>query len=134
MKHSQPEICALLNQLFTRFISTHKEKYQCFPKVEYDENWLSLCQQGEVEDNFIQWQPVKCEDALSFSNVEQALDLEIHPELIAYFTRFYSESIPAECSEGYLELLFAWNKDDFDCLQQNMIGHILMKQKLKQYR
>ena len=31
-----------------------------------------------------------------------------------------------------MELLQAWNEDDFDLLQQNITGHVLMKRKLKQ--
>lgn len=132
MSTSHIELINQLKQLFSHFINKHRDKYQCLPKVEFDKSWLSQCQVGDVSDDYIEWQPIECNDALSFTNIEQALDCTINAEFAAYFTSFYSESIPAECSEGYLELLFAWNKDDFDRLQQNMIGHILMKQKLKQ--
>ena len=36
------------------------------------------------------------------------------------------------CEEGNLCLLFPWSEKDFNRLQENIIGHILMKQKLKQ--
>ena len=69
---------------------------------------------------------------MSFNNVEQALELNIHPSISCYYTTIYSETIDAKCDQGNLQLLFAWSRADFDRLQQNLIGHILMKQKLDQ--
>ena len=44
----------------------------------------------------------------------------------------FSDSLDASCAEGDLSLLFAWSAKDFARLQENIIGHILMKQRLKQ--
>lgn len=132
MTSPNAQIFKQLQQLFAQFIEQHQEKYQCLPKVEYDEQWPSDCQQSEINDGLIEWQPVEIAEQLSFDNVETALEISLNPEFVAYFSCFYSEAVPANCSEGYLELLFAWSHNDFERLQQNLIGHILMKQKLKQ--
>lgn len=126
------QIFKQLQQLFAQFIAQHQVKYQCLPKVEYDEQWPSHCQQSEIIEGLIEWQPVMIDEALSFENIEKALEISLNLEFVAYFSCFYSEAVPATCSEGYLELLFAWSESDFERLQQNLIGHVLMKQKLKQ--
>ena len=132
IKSSNPELFVVLKQLTETFILEHQKKYNCLPQIDYQADWLSPCQIGQVVDDYIEWQPQEITDELSFDNIEQALELTLHPDIKTYFSCFYSESIPANCSEGYLELLFAWSKDDFSRLQENIVGHILMKQKLKQ--
>ncbi len=111
------------------------------PTTEFDEQWLSPCTNEKFSDDLCRWQPVAIEtliakelimQPLSFSNVEQALSLELHPDIKTYFTTVFSESIDTQCAEGNLSLLFAWNEDDFSRLQENIIGHIMMKQRLKQ--
>jgi len=119
----------------------HIEQFGYLPTVEHDEKWLSPCELGPHDTSQHYWQPVSMDsdqltdnkkETLSFSNVESALNLELHPDIKTYFTTIFSGDIEAICEEGELSLLFAWNKDDFDRLQENLIGHILMKQKLKQ--
>lgn len=133
MKSSTSQLFTSLENLLSTFINAHEKKYQCLPQIQFDADWPSLCEQGEQDnEGFIQWRPVEIKDELSFSNVEKALDLLLHTDIKTYFTTYYSESIPAECEEGYLELIFVWSKEDFARLQQNIIGHTLMKRKLKQ--
>ncbi|PKG85754.1 SecY-interacting protein [Colwellia sp. 75C3] len=119
----------------------HIEQFGHLPTVEHDEQWLSPCELGPHDESQHYWQPVAMdsgesidnkEESLSFSNVESALNLELHQDIKTYFTTIFSGDIEALCEEGELSLLFAWNKEDFDRLQENLIGHILMKQKLKQ--
>ena len=38
----------------------------------------------------------------------------------------------AKHPSGKLQILQAWNAEDFDRLQQNIVGHILMKRRLRQ--
>jgi SecY interacting protein Syd len=119
----------------------HIEQFGHLPTTEHDEQWLSPCELGAHDTSHHHWQPVAMEsevlannkeEALSFANVELALNLELHDDIKTYFTTIFSGDIEALCDEGELSLLFAWNKQDFERLQENIIGHILMKQKLKQ--
>ena len=119
----------------------HIEQFGHLPIVEHDEEWLSPCELGSHDTNHNYWQGVEIkneqlsdtkEEALTFANVESALNIELHPDIKIYFTTIFSGDIEAKCDEGDLSLLFAWNKEDFERLQENIIGHILMKQRLKQ--
>lgn len=122
-----------IDQFIGKFLAKQQQETGKLPVVDQDQDWISPCEVGTADDDgMIQWQPTAITETLSFANVEDALGFEIHPDLKTYFTHCYSESIPACSDKGNLELLFAWNKDDFDRLQKNMIGHVLMKQKLKQ--
>jgi len=140
---SKPNLVAVLQQFSKEYVNEYQHVHSHLPKVEQDDKWPSLCEffheKGEEEHAFLStgevyWQPVNIEkrEELNFDNVERALELTLHPDINTYFTTLYSESLDATCEEGDLSLLFAWNKDDFQRLQENLIGHILMKQRLKQ--
>lgn len=116
----------------TSYVELYLDKLGHYPLVEADEDWLSPCERERFDDTLNQWQPVIISESLSFQNVEDALGLSLHPTIKTYFTTIYSESLPATCDHGHLQLLFPWSEADFERLQQNLIGHILMKQKLKQ--
>lgn len=129
----------VLQQFSEQYIADYHKTHTCLPTVEHDEDWPSPCEQGTTEQTSslqeeVYWQPVAIEksEELSFDNVESALELTLHEDIKTYFTLLYSESLDARCDEGELSLLFAWNKSDFQRLQENLIGHILMKQRLKQ--
>ena len=99
----------------------------------HDEQWPSPCEKGEAGDGQeIFWDVYSLEEPLDFTNIEQALDLTIHQSLKDFFGWFYSDNLAAKTEDGALELLQPWNSDDFERLQENLIGHVLMKQKLKQ--
>ncbi|QOL24539.1 SecY-interacting protein [Thalassotalea sp. LPB0316] len=131
MKSSNPlfdPIMAFANN----FVSQCEQVYGHKPYLEKDDEWPSPCLCGERDQQNDYWQPVAIEEALSFSNVEEALDIKLHQSIIDYYTAIYSEPVPAQTDDGLLELLFAWNLEDFERLQRNIIGHVLMKQKLNQ--
>ncbi|WP_426356961.1 SecY-interacting protein [Pseudocolwellia sp. HL-MZ19] len=114
------------------YIENYQSTHQHLPHVDVDKDWISPCEVGKFNDDKIHWQPVEIDEQLNFENVGQALGLSIHQDIQDYFSCVYSESIDAESEDGKLSLLLPWNKDDFERLQQNLIGHIMMKQKLKQ--
>ncbi len=133
MSNLTPTLVQTIDTFTEKFINNVKKQTGQLPKVEADTDWPSPCEVGEVDsDGMVQWQPALIDETLEFNNIEQALDIKIHPDIEQYFCHQFSESIMAKSNQGQLELLFAWNKDDFERLQQNIIGHILMKQKLKQ--
>lgn len=133
----------ILQQFSKQYVNQYRDVHSHLPKIKQDDEWSSPCEipyeNSEVEHAHLStgqvfWQPINIEkeQGLDFDNVESALALNLHPDIKTYFTTLYSESLDASCEEGNLSLLFAWNKDDFQRLQENLIGHILMKQRLKQ--
>ncbi len=129
----------ILQTFAEKYIANYQQTHNGLPSIEKDEEWPSPCEQGTKEEGTTElpevfWQPaaINENEQLSFENVESALELTLHKDIKSYFTSFYSESLDALCTEGGLSLLFAWNKNDFERLQENLIGHILMKRRLKQ--
>jgi len=136
---SNEHLIQILQQFSEQYITAYQQTHGCLPTIEHDEEWLSPCEQHTTKQKpapqgEVYWQPIAIEksEELSFENVESALELTLHDDIKKYFTLLYSESLEAQCGEGGLSLLFAWNKDDFQRLQENLIGHILMKRRLKQ--
>ncbi|MBV2128237.1 SecY-interacting protein [Arsukibacterium indicum] len=85
-----------------------------------------------LEDNQVSWQPVRQQPPADFSNVEQALELTLHPDIKQYYSLYYGAGLGASHSRGPLQLLMVWDQADVARLQENIIGHILMKRRLKQ--
>jgi len=113
-------------------VDQHKKVHDCLPIIEIDGNWPSVCQQTDLDEKNAYWKPTKSTENLSFENIENALEITLNKDFKTYFSTFFSESIDAESDDGKLSLLFAWNVDDFQRLQENLIGHVLMKKRLKQ--
>ncbi len=132
MKISNYALDDLVWQFSQDYLQAYQQRFQHLPIIEQAEDWPSPCEQGQHQEVFSLWQPTKVMKALTFDNVESALEVELHPDIKQYFTTMYSDSLDASCLEGDLSLLFAWNEKDFARLQENIIGHILMKTKLKQ--
>ncbi len=129
----QASVTQALEAFYQRYESTYKSCHQELPVIEHDSDWPSPCEQRDVEEGVaVSWLPVKPEPSLEFSNIESALDLSLHPDIQSYFGSFFSANLPAQTSDGNLELLFAWSPEDFERLQENILGHIWMKRKLKQ--
>jgi SecY interacting protein Syd len=104
-----------------------------FPRVEFDPEWLSECQKESVDKHgLVGWQPVEQRQSVDFRGLENALELQIHPDVKEYFGSFWSGSLEATCKEGHVSLIQLWNQSDFDRLIENLIGHALAKGRLKQ--
>ncbi|WP_158770878.1 SecY-interacting protein [Paraglaciecola sp. L1A13] len=118
-------------QRFIRFSKTHPE----VTTMEYDADWPSVCYRtgtDETSGNLISWEPVLRDQITDFSELSAALELTLHPDVAMFYTRYWSDNIFAQHPSGPLQILQAWNEDDLSRLQQNIIGHILMKRRLRQ--
>lgn len=103
-----------------------------YPRVEFDEQWLSPCLGHENDENGVIWQPVLRDEPLGFSALEDALDLTFHSSIPIFYGRYYSETIHTRWHDNPLALVQVWNEDDGIRLQENLVAHILMKRRLKQ--
>jgi SecY interacting protein Syd len=122
-----------LAQLHQRFSEKTIKNTQKQPLIAHDEQWPSPCEIGTADEHgMIQWQAIVREPTGSFADLANALELEFPDELSQFYGHMYAGSILASVDGHQIELLQAWNEDDFDLLQQNITGHVLMKRKLKQ--
>ncbi|WP_062270769.1 SecY-interacting protein [Endozoicomonas arenosclerae] len=132
MSSSQAVKDALIN-FQQKYLNAFEAQHQSLPRVEHDSDWPSPCEQEDVPDmTEVRWLPVECQPELDFGNIESALELNLHPDIKAYYGSFYSANLAARTGEGDLELLFAWSPKDFERLLENLLGHVWMKRKLRQ--
>jgi SecY interacting protein Syd len=132
MKLTNDQLSELLWQFSQEYVTAFQNTHQHFPVAELDEQWPSPCQLDVFKKEYIEWQPIKISNELSFDNLESALELDLHQDIKCYFTSIFSDSVHASHEEGELSLLFPWSEEDFARLQQNIIAHVLMKRQLKQ--
>ena len=117
-----------------KFVSSYVEQAEAEGlKIAFDSEWPSPCYETTAQDGeLVRWSPTLQSPVQSFSNVEEALSLKLNPDYCEYFTRYYSDNLKANAPQGRCELLQVFNTEDFERLQQNLIGHLLMKQRLRQ--
>jgi SecY interacting protein Syd len=100
--------------------------------IEYDDQWPSECYQEHKESgSLVIWQPIVQQDNHDWQNVASALELDLHESVSQFFQTYWSHHLKAMHSNGPIELIQVWNAQDAQRLQQNMVGHILMKRRLK---
>jgi len=120
-----------LFELHQRHQSLWQSVSASLPTQAFDSEWVSPCQIGEVVNDQITWQAVVREHKANLSNIEEALDVTLHPSIEDLFCSAYSEHIPCEFEGHPIELIQVWNDQDFLVLQENMIAHFLMQKRLK---
>jgi SecY interacting protein Syd len=105
-------------------------------QTEYSDEWPSTCCIGKPSQvsgqTLVEWEPVRQQPSLSFSDVEKSLGIEIDDQFKSLFSRYWSDNLNGRSSRGELQLLQIWNEEDGKRLQSNLIAHVLMKRRLKQ--
>jgi SecY interacting protein Syd len=126
------QVTAALDEFVQRYLTAAKSHPEML-MVEYDSDWPSECLtiSGNPGDR-VNWQPIKRSGIANFNDLETALEIKIHQDIISFYSAYWSDNLSAETNKGYLQLLQPWNQSDFERLQQNLVGHILMKRRLKQ--
>lgn len=105
-----------------------------WPKLPYDPDWPSLCYLDTADTGVaVAWHPVRnTEGSDMFQRLAEALEQKLHPDIIEFFSRYWSDPLPARLPDGRtICLLQAWNAEDMERLRSNLIGHALSKQKQK---
>ncbi|MGY5452913.1 SecY-interacting protein [Agarivorans sp. MS3-6] len=125
---------SLISKPLATIFSEFERQWQntAYPQVDYDAKWLSPCIIGEPLSQVVSWHPVIRDIAGDFSGIEAALELQIHPSIKAFYGDYFSEILAVDFQDNTIELVQAWNDQDFDMLLENIIGHVLMQRRLKQ--
>lgn len=101
--------------------------------INYEPDWPSVCYCDNVAaGERVAWQPELMDQDVSFANIESALEIKLNPQFCQFFSVFWSFNLPVNAPDGACELLQVSNREDLNNLQQNLIGHLLMKQRLNQ--
>ncbi|WP_432453866.1 SecY-interacting protein [Agarivorans sp. QJM3NY_29] len=103
-----------------------------YPKLDYDEQWLSPCILSSPQQQQVDWHPVVRKIVADFSGIETALELTLHPSIKSFYGDYYASSLVVNFQNNRIELVQPWNEQDFELLLENMIGHLLMQRRLKQ--
>ncbi|MCZ4338532.1 SecY-interacting protein [Shewanella colwelliana] len=109
------------------------------PPRYYPRGEQSDCIEGEYLEGMdesqkvsVTWRAVKRQVKGSFDNIDHALEMTLHSDINHLYGDYFAAPLMFNSQWGDGELLQVWNDNDFDYLQQNLIGHLMMKQKLKQ--
>jgi len=120
-----------LFDLFERNEKVWKDNNDSLPLQQYDEQWISPCQVKRIGDEKIAWSAQERNDNINLSNIEEALEVTLHPSIHELFCSYYADGIPCLFDDHPVDLIQVWNEDDFKLLQENMIAHFLMQKRLK---
>ncbi len=116
-----------------KWLASYQQEKGSMPVIEHDESWPSPCELGAPNsEGDIEWQAAPRKDKVDLSNLDEALDIKVNKSISEFYCTLYSAGLDAEFEGECLQLLQAWNDDDYQQLQQNLVGHVMMKKKLKQ--
>ncbi|MCE0493043.1 SecY-interacting protein [Vibrio salinus] len=119
-----------LDDFGKRYTVAFNQKNGCDPVDRELTDWPSECVRERNQD-VVLWQPVERDNVADFSNIEKAMEIDLHPDIHQFFGRFYSGDMTAAYEGEELTLIQVWNDDDFERLQENIIGHLVMQSRLK---
>ena len=127
-----------LDKFFALYHQSYTEKLgelpRYYPQGEHSDCIVGEYQEGEDESQpvSVTWQAVARQVTGTFDNIDHALEMTLHGDINHLYGRYFSAPLMFNSQWGDGELLQVWNEKDFEYLQQNLIGHLMMKQKLKQ--
>ncbi len=135
-----------LDMFVNDWLSLHRiqQNAECL-SIPFDAAWPSVCYNSSDttdsgsafnDGDACYWSPVKQHQNPTqqdmFQRLGDALGLDIHPDLAAFYSRYWSQHLTATTSDGKLELIQVWNQDDMERLRSNLLGQAMDKRKRKQ--
>jgi len=129
---TQNSVAAALDQFVKSLLEKQLNEASRLPLTPFDEEWPSPCYQ-QTEGTLREWKPVhQNAPNTMFDRLEEALEFQIHPDVAAFYSHYWSDPLPASCTDGDLSLIQVWSSEDMERLRSNILGHLLMKKKFRQ--
>lgn len=121
-----------LEALLTRYLNLFQTTEKGLPLVEFEQAWPSDCviEAGNRESSYF-WKPLKRNQDFSFRDLEKALELSFHPDILTFYGSFWSNGICVERQDINFNLIQIWNEEDEQLLKENLLGHAFAKMKSK---
>lgn len=124
------EISLSLQEFTQRFCAKWQQETGSLPLSEDLYGIPSPCIIHNAADS-VCWQPQPFVPESDLSAVERALEITLHPDIHAFYTTQFAGDMPAISGATKLTLLQAWSEDDFQRVQENLIGHLVTQKRLK---
>lgn len=81
--------------------------------------------------NDVRWQPQPFTLEADLCAVERAMDISLQPAVHQFYTTQFAGDMAALSGSLALTLLQPWSEEDFQRVQENLIGHLVMQKRLK---
>lgn len=118
-------------QAFTqRYCDAWQQQYSSLPRSEELYGIPSPCISA-TDDDGVFWQPQPFSLEPNISAVERALDIVVQQPLHVFYTTQFAGDMTARFADEAMTLLQTWSPDDFQRVQENLIGHLLVQKRLK---
>ena len=118
---------SVLDNLIASYVEKLPVRY-----TEYVSEWDSPIYGTVIDDDTVEWSPVKQASPLSFEDLEKALERTFHDSIKTVFGRWFAGDLSLEYDGHPVTLLQVQSPEDGERLLANLTGHILMKRRLKQ--
>lgn len=124
------DVSHALREFTQRYVDAWQQLYGHAPASQELYGVASPCI-VENRDDTVLWLPQPFMPAASLEKVEQALELQLQPDIHTFYTQQYAGDMGTQFGEHSLTLLQVWSEDDFIRLQENLIGHLVTQKRLK---
>ncbi len=127
MAHSVAEALYTFSQ---RYLDAYQAEHQHLPENEELIEWVSPCVEQKLAHS-VYWKPVPREVVADFANVEKGIEIALHEDIHVFYGSQFCADMEATWRGNWLNLLQVWSDEDFERLQENILGHLVMQRRLK---
>jgi len=124
------ETAAALNGFTTRYCDAWHEEKGTWPQSEAYTDIPSPCI-ITASGGTVTWQPQPFTAGQNVNAVERAMDIVVQPAIPAFYATQFAGDMTARFAGQQMILLQTWNEDDFQRVQENLIGHLVTQKRLK---
>ncbi len=124
------QISSTLSALLQKYIAHEQAHNNALPYSTDLSHMPSPCV-VESDQNGVYWQNVARSEWGDLSAVERGIELILHEDIKSFFGCQYSGDISLKWQGNDFTLLQVWSDDDFERLQENILGHLVTQRRLK---